>query len=186
MACLTVHVDQVPIEGLSRECELDPSWFSLPPEAHTDGESFDVAEPIRVSFLLERSGRDFRTTLTVSTKARVNCSRCLNDFLFDVNARTQFTFCRILKDEPVEKEIELDLEDMESGLLTGDEIDLSELVYEQIVLSIPIKPLCKEGCKGLCPMCGADRNVEDCKCKADRTDPRWDALKKLKIEPKTD
>ena len=179
-------MDQVPVEGISRECVLDPSWFSLPPEAETDDGSFDITAPILVTFFIERSGKDFRATVTVGTKARLNCSRCLNDFSFDVEARTRFTFCRTHEEGSAEKEIELDLEDMESGLLTGDEIDLADLVYEQIVLSIPIKPLCKEKCKGICPMCGVDRNVEDCRCKADTTDPRWDALKKLKIDNNTD
>lgn len=57
----------------------------------------------------------------------------------------------------------------------GEEIDLTPLFRDQVVLAVPFAPLCREDCKGLCPQCGADRNLEPCNCKPP-VDPRWAAL----------
>jgi uncharacterized protein len=58
-------------------------------------------------------------------------------------------------------------------------IDLSHMVVEQIVLALPMKPLCKPDCRGLCALCGANRNLESCDCAPEESDPRWAPLKTL-------
>ncbi len=63
--------------------------------------------------------------------------------------------------------------------LKGDSIDLREPVMESILLELPVKVLCSEECKGLCPICGADRNVEECSCSIHEVDPRMQQLKRL-------
>jgi len=62
----------------------------------------------------------------------------------------------------------------------GDELDLTELVREQILLNLPEQTFCNPDCKGLCPKCGQNRNLIDCNCEENETDPRWAALKNLK------
>jgi hypothetical protein len=62
----------------------------------------------------------------------------------------------------------------------GDELDLSQLAREQILLNLPEQVLCREDCKGICPTCGKDLNEGDCKCGEDEIDPRWAALKDLR------
>jgi uncharacterized protein len=57
--------------------------------------------------------------------------------------------------------------------------EIDDLVREAIILSLPLKPLCSEDCKGLCPICGTDLNRSQCSCVKERTDPRWDQLKGL-------
>lgn len=70
-------------------------------------------------------------------------------------------------------------EDNDEYIIVEDAVlNLDELVYEDIILSLPMRYLCKDDCKGLCPMCGADLNKVDCGCKKP-TDPRLDALKQL-------
>jgi uncharacterized protein len=61
----------------------------------------------------------------------------------------------------------------------GDAIDLAEVMREQFYLAMPMKPLCKPDCQGLCPVCGGNRNRERCACRADWVDPRMEPLKKL-------
>jgi len=58
--------------------------------------------------------------------------------------------------------------------------DLVQLVSEQIYLALPLKPLCREGCKGLCPHCGVNRNEESCDCKEAWIDPRLAPLQQLR------
>ncbi len=62
---------------------------------------------------------------------------------------------------------------------TGKQIDLDELVREELLLAVPTHLVCQENCKGVCPTCGADRNVTDCRCGEEYVDPRWAGLKKL-------
>jgi uncharacterized protein len=64
---------------------------------------------------------------------------------------------------------------------SGDEIDLSHEIEEQVAMEIPMKPLCSEGCKGLCPACGADLNKETCGCPDDHGNLAFSALKNFKV-----
>jgi uncharacterized protein len=81
-----------------------------------------------------------------------------------------------------EREVELLDEDMEVNFLYGETIDLDETIREQIYLSLPMKSLCKEGCLGLCPFCGANLNEGLCKCSRESPYPVFSKLKNLKIE----
>jgi uncharacterized protein len=180
---LTFKVDRLPAEGISGRRLLPSSWFTLPPKADDPLHPIRIVDPIAVDFHLTCSGRDVLARVAASTRASLTCSRCLEVFLFPVRAQTRFTFCRKSHPGDSQRALELDIEDLETATFEGDEIDLSELVYEQIVLSFPIKPLCHEGCLGLCPRCGVNRNLEACGCHAERLDPRWEVLGKLKLRP---
>ena len=76
--------------------------------------------------------------------------------------------------------VEVTIEDLDESPVPGGEIDLKEVVREQIMLALPEQVFCKDDCKGLCPKCGANGNLIDCKCADDEIDPRWAALKNLK------
>jgi uncharacterized protein len=79
-----------------------------------------------------------------------------------------------------EAESEVEDEDLETSYYREDQIDLNELLREQFYLALPMKPLCQEGCKGLCPHCGTNLNAGACACTVERTDPRLAVLKTLK------
>ncbi len=180
MEGLVFSVKKIRAEGISGHRSLAASWFSLPPGADDPVRPIVLAEPVEVDFVLSPFGRDVRVDLGVSTVAVLSCSRCLKPFLFRVLAKGRFTLCRISPEAPAKEELELSLEDLDTGYFEGEEIDLSGLIHEQIVLSFPMKPLCCEECRGLCPECGADRNVEACQCGESRGDPRWEPLLKLR------
>jgi uncharacterized protein len=78
-----------------------------------------------------------------------------------------------------DKEREVSAEDLDVDVLESDQLDLNQLVREQIVLNFPEQVFCEPDCKGLCPKCGANRNLIDCNCDLEETDPRWAALKNL-------
>jgi uncharacterized protein len=92
--------------------------------------------------------------------------------------------------QPVEGELTADVDELfvtdseegETYPIGGDHIDLEPLARETIILALPLAPLCREDCAGLCPTCGADLNRGPCGCAAD-TDPRWAALDALRPEP---
>lgn len=177
---LIFKAEQIPQDGLSGRIVLEASWFSLPSEADDPIRSIKLTEPISVEFHLERVGRDVRLKLSLATTAALTCARCLKVFSFPLRTQSRLTLCEANHSSPLEREMELTLEHLESGTFEAGEIDLSDLIYDQIVLSFPIKPLCREDCKGLCPRCGADQDLERCGCVTATSDPRWEALRKIR------
>ena len=95
---------------------------------------------------------------------------------------------------PVEDHVDVDVAEMyhepgheeaEEGYLIEDEhIDLGTLLRDAIIMSVPVRVLCTDDCQGLCPVCGTDRNREDCGHRpTDATDPRWAKLAELEVPP---
>jgi uncharacterized protein len=81
-----------------------------------------------------------------------------------------------------DEEVELAEEELVSATYEGNEIDFTAEVAAQIIMAIPIKPLCRENCRGLCPTCGADLNIAECACDRNEAGFKFSALKNLKIE----
>jgi uncharacterized protein len=79
-----------------------------------------------------------------------------------------------------DKEVELQDRDAAISYYEGEGLELAEIVREQLLLAIPIKTVCREECKGLCPHCGKNLNSGECECAQGASDPRWEALKSLK------
>jgi uncharacterized protein len=73
----------------------------------------------------------------------------------------------------------LSLEDVNTEYYEDETINIEPVLHDTITLSTPMKPLCSPDCKGLCPTCGIDLNIEACTCEVKKNDPRWDPLKKL-------
>jgi uncharacterized protein len=81
---------------------------------------------------------------------------------------------------PITGEIELKEKDTEVSFFWGDGIEVGDILREQILLSLPMKPICREDCQGLCPHCGKNRNLETCDCESVLLDPRLEPLLKIK------
>jgi uncharacterized protein len=170
-----VFLDQIPPDGLVRDLEI--------PDAESAG--FDLAlpqeGPLRVHLAISRHGNEVLVRGKVALDVGLECSRCLRSFSTALESELE----RYLEEakgcggdeEGDLTEEEIDIDPLERGV-----IDLREMIAEQIHLSLPVKPLCEENCRGLCPRCGVDLNKETCSCAVDETDPRWEALKQLKVQ----
>jgi len=138
--------------------------------------------PLRVQLTVAREYDHIRASGRVVSAARLACSRCLS--LFDTEIDSPFTViympaaAGIIQDE----EVELTGEDLVSATYEGDEIDFAREISEQVITEIPFKPLCKDDCKGLCPVCGTDLNETGCDCKEELHSTTFGALKNLEIE----
>ena len=123
-----------------------------------------------------------RVTGRVSVPVSLSCSRCLVEY--DSFVDTNFTVI-FRKDAAVKYEEQDDIElgelDLLSSTYQGDEIDLTHEIEEQVVMEIPLKPLCNEGCKGLCHSCGTDLNASQCTCSTETTSFKFSALKNFKV-----
>jgi len=98
--------------------------------------------------------------------------------------RLDFRYTLVPVKESIKDNVELRTDDLDFGFYEGEVVDLSPLIYEQIMLQIPMKILCSEACKGLCPQCGANLNVGNCDCRKDQGDERFAVLRNLKISKK--
>jgi uncharacterized protein len=142
---------------------------------------FDFETPLQSEVKIRKAGRSVLMTGKVQTTLRLQCVRCLKEFSYPLST----TFELILqpsKEAPSEEETELGSEEMESSFFEGGEIHLSEIACEQIFLEIPYQPVCQEGCKGLCPICGKDQNLSSCQCVKEELGSGFSALKKLKLD----
>lgn len=129
-----------------------------------------------------REYKNIRVTGRITAPLALSCSRCLADYTSFVD--TNFTL--FLRKEgavaaSVEDECELGEMDLMSSTYSGDDIDLTHEIEEQVVLEIPSKPLCKEDCLGLCHNCGIDLNTSSCSCSKEPVRLAFNALKDFTI-----
>ena len=116
----------------------------------------------------------------LAARAQVDCDRCLR--LVEIPVEAQFSLQYVTRLEYESSQaVELEEEDLTVSVFDGEGIDIDDLVREQVLLAVPERTLCREDCKGLCPTCGADRNLKPCGCESAETDPRWAALKNLRL-----
>ena len=140
---------------------------------------FRIQEPIEVTVSYYRAGTElfFEGGLHASTTAI--CARCAEEFA--APSDREFRFVLAPKVIGFDKDNDLRDEDLEFSLYDGDHVDLSPLITEQFLLSLPTRPLCREDCRGLCPRCGVNLNYTECECDTQVGDPRLAALRDLKV-----
>ena len=120
---------------------------------------------------------------TSSFTTDLNCSRCLEPFPFANTSTFHVRFRPRPEVSEENEEIEItNKEELDVEFYSERTIPLRHLALEQIQLSIPMKPLCDEGCLGLCPTCGINRTRETCSCGESIVDDRWGALKNIREE----
>ena len=143
-------------------------------------EDLGVVAPVSLTFDIFMDKRAFRLAGRVQTTLELKCSRCLEPFTAPVDQEFDLRY------QPhtvhVEGEREIEEDDLTTAFYENDEIDLGHLMHEQFVLSLPMKPLCGDACKGLCPICGTNLNRAPCDCKPVWEDPRLAALRELRTK----
>jgi uncharacterized protein len=112
-------------------------------------------------------------------KFEVPCARCVEDVPIALESEFDLIF-RPLGADAGPQERSISAVDTEIGYYQKDSLLLEDVLREQVLLSLPVRTLCKEDCKGLCPSCGANRNSQACTCEEGQTDPRWEALAGLR------
>jgi len=108
------------------------------------------------------------------------CDRCLEPVTLPVDERFDLLAVSPAEESDVAQELELEQSDLDVVTIARDEIDTDPLVVEQVRLNVPMKPLCSEQCRGLCPRCGANLNEGACGCPPQDADPRWSGLAALR------
>ena len=175
---LQIAIKAIPETGLTVAIDLGPKWFGRWRE-EDPGLEFAGAR-ITGDVHLSKHGHDILVRGSLSGQLELACSRCLEPFA----APAAIQFDLLLVPGPVHATAaaeELSPEDLDLDYYTGEIVDLESLLREQIILMLPLKPLCDETCKGLCPRCGADLKRETCTCQTDAVNSPFARLAKLKI-----
>jgi uncharacterized protein len=152
---------------------FDPSAFD------PQDEDYRVAAPVELSMDVEKAGGEaFRVSGRVTTRLELVCSRCVEPF--DVPVDTTFELRYVPQAENAgEGEREIAEDDLTTAYYREGILDVSDLLREQFQLALPMKPLCTEDCRGLCPECGATLNKTTCSCAPKWEDPRLAPLRAL-------
>ncbi len=120
---------------------------------------------------ITKSRLEYFLKIKVISKILLECARCLDKFEKDFEENGEYHI-KIGKDRLGDKrEVEIQEDDINTIYLDEPVLNLIPLIREIILLSIPMKPLCKEDCKGLCPVCGKNKNKEKCSCKLESDTP---------------
>jgi uncharacterized protein len=175
----TLKVDDILDEGLDLKWEESRDSI-MAYVTHLSRIDFEFESPLRGEARAWKAGQSVVIQGSIQTALRLQCVRCLKEFSSPISSAFDLTLLPT-KEDSSEEEIELKEDDMESSFFEGGEIRLSELACEQVFLDMPTQPLCQEECKGLCPVCGKDLNLDPCLCQQDEQESGFAALKKLKL-----
>lgn len=131
-------------------------------------------DDINIKVEVNKFAKNISCKAEISTRMHLTCDRCLAEF--DENFLEMFDILFHIGQD----ELNIDEENVVALLPDQKEIDLTSYIQETLILSIPMKILCRADCKGICPNCGADLNKEECRCMDKPMDSRWEDLKKLR------
>lgn len=136
-----------------------------------------LASPVRLSLDINRSGDEIFVAGRATVSVVFECARCLEDYASTVDSPVNLV---VMVGEDTAGSGD------EEGLLRvpagAKSVDLTEEIRSELLVRLPVKPLCKEDCKGLCPECGTNLNVARCACKGGDSVSRWEALKRFKTD----
>ena len=152
-------------------------------EAHElplDEPDIRLVEPAEVSGRIQRDGKEVELRGRLHTKLEVVCGRCLKPVELPLATEFKERFVRAVS-WAAEEQHQLQAEDLDLAVFDGEGIELDDLVREELLLAVPVNVLCQEDCRGLCPNCGIDRNLNDCQCQSNEIDSRWEKLKELQM-----
>ncbi|QWR76901.1 YceD family protein [Candidatus Magnetomonas plexicatena] len=164
---MKVKVMDIPDEGVAVDIDI---------MLRVDG--IETKGPVRGHLELQRSG----TEVIVNGKAKVDlglqCGMCLSEFTSELPLDLNLLYCP--EGAPVlEDSVELSTGEMDVCLYSDEEIDIAQMLREQVILNVSISAVCSDSCRGLCPVCGVNLNMESCNCKNTSGEGRFFKLKDL-------
>lgn len=149
--------------------------FKFHMEEEVELEGVKLIAPLIADFAFENTGKTLVIDAQVETKVLLQCSRCLEDFPFPIHPHFQESFTN----EQLKLDIHGNLITREEEVVSvfeGHVLDLTEFLRQNMIINLPLMPLCSLDCKGLCPICGKNLNEGECQCDKKKVDPRWQKL----------
>jgi len=176
-----VTAAEVPIRRAFTPAELRPG---------ADAEDLRILGDVRFDGALQKKDQRFRLHGRVQATLELTCGRCAETFQLPIDAEIDLTYVPEPASQPQaygsgghkrgnDPEIELHDEDLTTAYYRDHMLDFADMLREQFYLAIPMRPLCREDCKGLCPHCGTNWNTGSCACDVRWRDPRLAGLQSL-------
>jgi len=168
-------------EPIDFDLELTPGRVDFGGEAEQEG---NLATSGRAEVIHEHRGpkdvvADIRLRGHYAGKFQVPCARCVE--AVDIRLESDFDLIfRPIGTDAGASERSITAPETEIGYYQKDSLLLEDVLREQVLLSLPVRTLCKPDCKGLCPRCGQNLNSQQCSCDVGPSDPRWEALAGLR------
>lgn len=162
-----------------RKIRFDESF--QPGQIDFSGEDLEQGSPLRavgIAELLAHTGGEVRIQGRYTVEMTAQCDRCLGRASFPLEESFDL-FYRPMQEIAREEEVAIDEGESEIGFYEGGGMELEDILRERVLLALPMQRICSEACRGICPVCGKNRNDGACECKPDTTDDRWGALRKL-------
>ncbi|HLW77475.1 MAG TPA: DUF177 domain-containing protein [Bryobacteraceae bacterium] len=166
------HVRDLEVDAAGFDVELAPGSI----------EFFDPK--LRQSGALKARGKaelvtgalgEIRVTGHLAAAFEADCDRCLEPARFPIDSEFELYYRPV--EEGYGEEHAIDAGEAEMGFYEGDGIELNDVLREFVLLALPMQRVCSENCKGICPVCGRNRNLTDCDCHAESLDDRWASLR---------
>jgi uncharacterized protein len=167
-------INEIGDDGLTLDVPITSEWLA---SACPDLEAHPGPGGLSLRGRLSKSGDDYLLLGRLAGALETPCARCLEPARVPVDAQVAMTFV------PADEGDDLEEDDVDVVGFAGNEIVLDDELRDEILLAIPLQVVCAESCKGLCPVCGGNRNTVPCQCEAERRESasQFAALGKLKI-----
>jgi uncharacterized protein len=175
---LKINLTILPEEGLRLTFSEDAAWFQ---GCFSDEERPEFSlVGADVNCLITRLGDTIYIRGDLSAQIKQECGRCLEMATIPIGG--DFAYTLVPEKTETAEDLELSAEELETSYYRGDFIDLAPIICEQIVLQAPMKILCADDCKGLCPHCGINLNKGSCHCRSEIVEDRLAVLKKFRVQ----
>lgn len=179
---MRIQVEQIKEIGRQYAFTESAAVFPVLAEMEDAGECCFCGQ-VSVELVATKETASYRIAGSLTVPVRLTCSRCLADFEQTIASHFTFFFREAnFNEQADEEELELAEQDLVSVVFQGEELDLLPEIGEQVALSIPLKPLCNELCKGLCLVCGADHNRQTCSCEQSQGFSKFSILKNFEVK----
>ena len=142
------------------------------------GDQYTVVDTASLDLDVRTDGSKYRVVGRLDATLELECCRCLEPCRIAVGADFDLLYLPA-SDNTGEAEVQTEEADLSTAFYRDDQIDLEQLMHEQFQLALPMKPLCRDDCLGLCSVCGVNRNTTSCQCVECWDDPRFATLKGL-------
>lgn len=178
---MKINVDRIQDKPSCLHAEEPVDSFPVLSRMQAEGECI-FNGPVRSEITAAREYDHIRVSGRVGANITLVCARCLAEYTAVIDSRFTIYFRKGAPLDVVEEEeVELEEQDLISATYSGNEIDLAHEIEEQVAMDVPLKPLCNNNCKGLCPACGTDLNQVSCSCPSGQNSFKFSALKDFKV-----
>ena len=178
---MLIEIRELEVHAVDFSEQFAPGVMDLGAEVH---QSEDLRTSGRAQLVREHHGKrrlinDIRIAGDFATKVEITCARCLEPVVQEVAKKFDLLY-RPQGADAGKEELSVTAAEAEIGYYRGAGLLLEDVLREQLLLALPLKAICRENCRGLCPHCGQNLNLEQCSCTGSVDDPRWTALKDIR------